>query len=80
MWPSDHRLRTSPGRTPTRIERRIITVRLARRWGPARIAFLLRMAPSTAHRVLTRFGLARLTHLDRATAQPVRRYQRAPTG
>jgi transposase InsO family protein len=71
---------TSPGRIPTRIERRIIKVRLARRWGPARIAFLLRLVPSTVHRVLTRFGLARLAHLDRATAQPVRRYERATPG
>ncbi len=71
---------TSPGRVPSRVERRIIKVRLARRWGPARIAFLLRLVPSTVHRVLTRFGLARLTHVDRATAQPVRRYERARPG
>src|SRR5687767_15992411 len=31
----------SPGRTPSRVERRIIKVRVTRRWGPARIAFLL---------------------------------------
>ncbi len=70
----------SPGRTPTRIERRIIKVRLARRRGPARIAFLLRLVPSTVHQVLMRFGPAWLTHLDRATAQPVRRYERAAPG
>jgi hypothetical protein len=39
--------RTSPRRTPTRTERRIIKVRVLRRWGPARIAGLLRLAPST---------------------------------
>ncbi len=70
----------SPTRTPTRTERRIIKVRVLRRWGPARIAHLLGLVPATVHRVLTRFGLARLAHLDRATAQPIRRYERATPG
>ncbi|MET9422243.1 leucine zipper domain-containing protein, partial [Streptomyces sp. NPDC006540] len=38
---------TSPRRTPSRTERRIIKVRLTRRWGPARIAHLLGLVPST---------------------------------
>ncbi|MDX2939609.1 IS481 family transposase [Streptomyces ipomoeae] len=67
----------SPCRMPTRTERRIIKVRVLRRWGPARIAGLLRLNPSTVHRVLIRFGLARLTHLDRATSRVIRRYERA---
>ncbi|MFE7572486.1 leucine zipper domain-containing protein, partial [Streptomyces sp. NPDC057539] len=33
----------SPRQTPGRTERRIIKVRLLRRWGPARIAHLLRL-------------------------------------
>jgi transposase InsO family protein len=41
---------------------------------------LLGLVASTVHRVLTRYGLARLSHLDRATAQPVRRYERATPG
>ncbi len=32
------------------------------------------------HRVLTRFGLARLTHLDRATGRNIRRYERDRPG
>ncbi|MEU3349868.1 IS481 family transposase [Streptomyces sp. NPDC006700] len=71
---------TSPRRTPTRTERRIIKVRVLRRWGPARIAHLLRLVPSTVHRVLTRYGLARLTHLDRATGRVIRRYERDKPG
>ncbi|AXB43498.1 transposase [Amycolatopsis albispora] len=71
---------SSPRRTPTRTERRIIKVRVLRRWGPARIAFFLRLVPSTVHRVLARFGLARLAHLDRATGRPIRRYERATPG
>ncbi|GAB4003706.1 IS481-like element ISMsm9 family transposase [Glycomyces albus] len=74
------RPRTSPRRLPTRTERRIIKVRVLRRWGPARIAYLLGLNPSTVHRVLTRYRLARLTHLDRATGQVVRRYERSRPG
>ncbi|WP_405628576.1 IS481 family transposase [Streptomyces sp. NBC_01174] len=70
----------SPRRTPTRTERRIIKVRFLRRWGPARIAHLLGLVPSTVHRVLTRFGLARLSHLDRATGRVIRRYERDRPG
>ncbi|WP_107358022.1 Asp23/Gls24 family envelope stress response protein [Streptomyces agglomeratus] len=39
---------TSPRRTPTRTERRIIKVRILRRWGPARIAGLLHLVPSVS--------------------------------
>lgn len=46
VWRGGHggpvnRPHTSPRRTPTRTERRIIQVRNLRRWGPARIAHLL---------------------------------------
>lgn len=36
--------------------------------------------PSTVHRVLTRYRLARLTHLDRATGRVIRRYERDRPG
>ncbi len=74
------RPRRSPRRTPTRIERRIIKVRLTRRWGPARIAFLLGLNPSTVHRILVRYQMARLAHVDRTSGQRVRRYERAVAG
>ncbi|OIK00153.1 IS481 family transposase [Streptomyces colonosanans] len=80
MCDRSSRPHTSPRRTPTRTERRIVKVRLLRRWGPARIAHFLGLAPSTVHRVLTRSGLARLTHLDRATGQVIRRYERERPG
>src|SRR5215212_1841996 len=70
----------SPGRTPMRTERRIIKVRVLRRWGPARIGYLLGLHPSTVHRVLTRYRLARLTWLDRTTGRVVRRYEHATPG
>ena len=51
-----------------------------RRWGPARIGYLLGLHPSTVHRVLTRFGLAKLRWLDRSTGQVIRRIESARPG
>jgi transposase InsO family protein len=70
----------SPQRVPARVERRIIKVRIQRRWGPARIAYLLGLHPSTVHRVLRRYGLARLAWLDRATGRVIRRYEHPRPG
>ncbi|UXA05747.1 IS481 family transposase [Mycobacterium sp. SMC-2] len=70
----------SPRRTPTRTERRIIKVRVIRRWGPARIGYLLGIHPSTVHRVLTRYGMARLRWLDRPTGRVIRRIDSARCG
>jgi transposase InsO family protein len=70
----------SPRRTPTRTERRIIKVRIARRWGPARIAGLLHLNPATVHRVLVRYRLNRLAWTDRATGRVIRRYEHDKPG
>ena len=70
----------SPNQTPTRTERRIIKVRVIRRWGPAQIGYLLGIHPSTVHRVLTRYGIARLRWLDRATGRVIRRIDTAAVG
>lgn len=70
----------SPNQTPTRTERRIIKVRVIRRWGPARIAYLLGLNVSTVHNVLQRYGLARLRWLDRATGRVIRRIQTSQCG
>ena len=70
----------SPARTPQRRERRIIKLRVTRRWGPARIGFLLGLHPSTVHRVLSRWGLAKLRWLDRASGRVIRRYEHAAPG
>ncbi|MEY9932609.1 hypothetical protein ABH926_007260 [Catenulispora sp. GP43] len=80
MTDRSSRPHTSPHRTPTRTERPIIKVRVLRRLGPARIAFLLHLNPSAAHRMLTRYKPARLTHLDRATGRPIRRYEHDAPG
>lgn len=69
-----------PHRTPTRRERRIIGLRVSRRWGPARIGYRLGMHPSTVHKVLARYGMAKLTWLDRATGREIRRYEHKKPG
>lgn len=61
------RPRTSPRRTPSRIERRVVGLRVSRRWGPARIAYRLRMQPSTVHKILRRYGCPPLSWTDPAT-------------
>jgi transposase InsO family protein len=69
-----------PNQLPRRTERRIIGLRISQRLGPARIAFRLGLNPSTVHRVLERYRCPRLACLDRATAVPVRRYERDRPG
>lgn len=61
------RPRSSPRRTPTRTERRVIGLRVSRRWGPARIAYRLQMAISTVHKILRRYACPRLAWTDPAT-------------
>ena len=70
----------TPGRLPERTERRIIGLRVNRRWGPARIAGQLRLVVSTVWRVLKRFGLSRLRDLDPPTGRIIRRYEKAVPG
>ena len=74
------RPRCCPHRTPAAVERRIVRHRLLDKVGPDRIAARLGMPPSTVHRVLVRHDLNRLSHLDRQTATPIRRYERTKPG
>lgn len=71
---------SSPRRTCARTERRIIALRVNRRWGPARIGYLLGLHPSTVHKVLTRYRLPRLSSQDRATGRVIRRYEHPEPG
>ena len=84
---TDHssRPRRSPARLSRRTERRIIALRVTRRWGPHRIGYHLRLPRSTVGRVLVRYRMPRLAHLDQATGLPVRRpkpirYEKARPG
>ena len=65
----------SPNRTPAPVVRRIVHLRWKHRLGPVQIADQVGLAPSTVHAVLVRCWLNRLTHLDRATGEPIRRYE-----
>jgi transposase InsO family protein len=69
------RPRRSPGRCPRRLERRIVALRFTRRWGPHRIGYHLHVPRTTVARVLTRYRMPLLAHLDQATGLPVRRPQ-----
>jgi transposase InsO family protein len=87
MFDRSSRPHSCPHRTPTRQERRVIGLRVSRRWGPARIAYLLGMSPSTVHRILTRYRCLRLSWTDPATGAPLRaarrkvvRYEHAAPG
>jgi transposase-like protein len=69
-----------PRLTPAPTVRKIVHLRTTRRWGPAGIAARLGLAASTVHRVLVRVGRNRLAWTDRATGQPVRRYEHPHPG
>jgi transposase InsO family protein len=73
------RPRTSPTRTPESVEQQVLALRRDRRLGPARIAGILELAPSTVHRILARHAMPRLAWLDRPTGTPVR-YERDRPG
>jgi transposase len=79
------RPRRSPNRLPRRTERRIVKLRVTRRWGPARIAYHLGLNPSTVHQVLRRYRCPRLKWIDPATGARIKtssreknRYEHAP--
>jgi transposase InsO family protein len=70
----------SPNRTPRTCRRRVVQLRRRRRWGADRIAHEVGIAASTVQHILRAEGLGRLDRGDRATAEPVRRYQRDRPG
>jgi transposase InsO family protein len=70
----------SPNRTPAPVVRRIVHLRWKHRLGPVQIADQVGLAPSTVHAVLVRCRLNRLAHVDRATGEPIRRYEHERPG
>jgi transposase InsO family protein len=76
-----------PNQLPQRTERRIVKLRVTRRWGPARIAYRLGLNPSTVHQVLVRYRCPRLKWTDPATGTRIKtssreknRYEHAAPG
>jgi transposase InsO family protein len=72
MQDRSSRPRRSPHQLPRRVERRILGLRISRRWGPARIAYRLGLNPSTVHKVLQRYRCPRLKWTDPATGTRVK--------
>jgi hypothetical protein len=70
----------NPNRTPRPVERRVLHLRRSKRLGPVRIGWRLGLPASTCHNILRRAGVARLAHLDRGTAEPIRRYEHDAPG
>ncbi len=75
MTDRSSRPHSMPAKTCPAMTRRIVALRLRKRLGPVQLAALTGVAASTAHRVLVRCRLNRLSHVDRATGEPVRRYE-----
>ncbi len=71
---------STPNRLSERTERRIIGLRVNKRWGPARIAGHLRLVVSTVWRVLKRYRISRLRDLDPPTGRIIRRYEKNVPG
>ncbi|MGO4597141.1 IS481 family transposase [Terrabacter sp. 2RAF25] len=80
MTDRSSRPRSMPAKTSPATTKRIVALRLRKRLGPVQLASLTGVAPSTAHRVLSRCRLNRLRHVDRATGEPVRRYEHEHPG
>ena len=75
MTDRSSRPRRSPSKTPVPVVRRIVALRWRHRLGPVQIAGRLGLAASTVHAVLVRCRINRLTHIDRVTGEPIRRYE-----
>ncbi len=69
-----------PDRTPAPVVCKIVHLRWKQRLGPVEIGDRLAMPSSTVHAVLVRCRLNRLTHVDRATGEPIRRYEHEKPG
>jgi transposase InsO family protein len=65
----------SPRRTPPPTVRAIVALRWRHRLGPVGIGARLGVSASTVHAVLVRCRLNRLSHVDRRTGEPIRRYE-----
>jgi hypothetical protein len=69
-----------PAKTPQPLVRKIVHVRWKRRVGPVEIAGIVGAPSSTVYAVLRRCRISRLSAVDRATGEPVRRYEHPHPG
>lgn len=80
MQDRSSRPKSCPHRTSELVVRDIVRLRWRHRLGPVQIAGRLDMAPSTVHAVLVRARINRLSHIDRVTGEPIRRYEHPHPG
>jgi transposase InsO family protein len=80
MQDRSSRPHTCPQRTPEPVVRQIVQLRWRHRLGPVQIAGRLGLAASTVHAVLVRARINRLSHIDRVTGEPIRRYEHPHPG
>ncbi|MFC7500407.1 IS481 family transposase, partial [Nocardioides sp. CPCC 206347] len=66
---------TCANKTSPALVRQIVRLRWRQRLGPVQIAGRLGMQASTVHAVLVRCRINRLSHIDRVTGEPLRRYE-----
>jgi transposase InsO family protein len=71
---------TQHAKTPQPMVRKIVHLRWKQRLGPVQIGGRLGVPASTVHAVLRRCRLNRLSHIDRVTGEPARRYERSRPG
>jgi len=71
---------TQARRTAAPLVRKIVHLRWKQRLGPVEIGARLGLPASTVHAVLVRCRLNRLSHIDRVTGEPARRYERSRPG
>ena len=64
-----------PTKMPAQMVKRIVRLRWRQRLGPVQIAGRLGLPASTVHAVLVRCRINRLSRIDRATGEPLRRYE-----
>jgi transposase InsO family protein len=63
----------SPSRLSARLERRIVSLRFTRRWGPHRISYHLGVPRSSVGRVIARYRMPLLAQVDQGTGLRVRK-------
>jgi transposase InsO family protein len=80
MCDASSRPHRCPNRTPQPVVRKIVHIRWRKRLGPVQIAGELNMPASTVHAVLVRCRINRLSHVDRRTGEPIRRYEHDHAG
>lgn len=80
MTDRSSRPHSSPTRTSPKVVRQVVRLRWRHRLGPVQIAGQLGMQASTVHAVLVRCRINRLSHIDRVTGEPLRRYEHPHPG